>query len=252
MPELLRWARKQHLHAKKGGAMVCVAPGLFLGNKQAAADRALLRSHGVVAVCPVGARQVFNDDLVYHRVSVEDDGSESMLPHFAVACDFIHTHRARGAVLVHCKGGISRSPTMVVAYLMRHERLPMLDAMEVCSIARPAASPRQIFLKDLAWFQDQLFAAVEERGWEQALALAQADDAVDALAALTPREVCGVEDVQAECRRLLVALQHRCIREAFGDTRDASAELEEAAKAAVARYAKAQGWTRRPRRCEGG
>lgn len=225
--------------------MVCVAPGLFLGNKQAAADRELLRSKGVVAVCAVGARQVFNDDLRYHHVSIEDDGSHSMLPHFIPACNFIHEQRARGAVLVHCKGGISRSPTMIVAYLMRHEQLSLVEAFEVCSLARPAARPRQNFLQDLEHFaaalQDDAADRDEAQRWDRAVALANEEDAVTALGC---REVTSRQEVQAECHRLLKTLQNRCIVEAFGEPKEPSSELQEAARSAVTSYAKKHGWTK--------
>merc|ERR1719263_744184 len=134
--------------------MVLVAPGLFLGSKVAAADADLLHRQGVIAVCAVGAKQVFPG--AGHHVSIEDDGTESMLPHFEAACRFIHNHRSMGGVLVHCKGGISRSPTMIIAYLMKYEQLSLRDAMEVCSLARPAARPRANFLSDLQVYETMM------------------------------------------------------------------------------------------------
>jgi protein-tyrosine phosphatase len=69
----------------------------------------------------------------------QDDGVSSMLPFLDSACDFIHQQRQRGAVLVHCKGGINRSPCLVVAYLMKYEQLALAEALELCSLARPVA-----------------------------------------------------------------------------------------------------------------
>uniref|UniRef100_A0A7S4R4X2 protein-tyrosine-phosphatase n=1 Tax=Alexandrium monilatum TaxID=311494 RepID=A0A7S4R4X2_9DINO len=241
-PPLLAWARGA---PRRSGAMVQVIPGLLLGNKQAAADREWLRKEGVVGVCAVGARRVFNDGLVYHHVSIEDDGSESMLPHFGAACDFIQEHRSRGAVLVHCKGGISRSPTMIIAYLVRHQRLSLPDAMEVCSLARPAARPREIFLRDLEHLEsalrEQASEADERCLWEQAVDFAS-DEAVARFE--DGRQVASRQEVQAECRRLLLALESWCVQEAFGEPREASPALREAARAAVVRHARARGWTR--------
>jgi len=148
-PELLRLARDE---PRASGAMVRVCHGLFLGNAHAARDRERLRRSGVSAVCAVGCRQVFHDDLAYHRIPVKDDGSQSMLSRLDFACDFIHQQRASGAVLVHCQGGISRSPAVVIAYLMKHEQLSLPQAAEVCCLARPAASPRGVFLQDLRQF----------------------------------------------------------------------------------------------------
>lgn len=231
-PALLQWARTQK--GKSDGGLVLVAPGLLLGNKMAASDTDLLHRKGVVAVCAVGARQVFPGSG--HHVSIEDDGAESMLPHFEAACNFIHEHRQRGTVLVHCKGGISRSPAMVIAYLMKHEHLSLTDAMEVCSLARPAARPREMFLQDLESWEAMI---IEEVKWDQAVA--QATD--EAVIQLGPRDPGSTkEGVQAECSRLLDALLERCTLEAFGQVREPRWQLREAAQEVVTRYADGRGW----------
>lgn len=254
--------------------MVCVAPNLYLGNAQASRDRDLLRRMEIVAVCCVGAPPVFKDDLQYHRVSIEDDGQHSMLPHFDRACDFIHEHRKRGSVFVHCKGGISRSPTMVVAYLMRFGYLFLHEAAEACSLARPAANPQHIFLQDLIkfeaivqrspdWMQSRLTKmsdheeTEEERQQEEADVDEQVekdedslwDDAVGMATAETmcdinpePRAAQTIQEVQAECKRLLDVLEQHCILACFGQARPANTALQDAAKKAVKAYAKSQEW----------
>ncbi|CAJ1331693.1 unnamed protein product [Effrenium voratum] len=146
VPELLRWARSQH----SSGALVRLAPGLYLGNRQAAADRQLLDRAGIASVCAIGAKAMFQD-LKYHRVPVEDDGG-SMLQYLDAACDFVHEERQRGHVLVHCQGGIARSPCLAVAYLMKHEQLSLQHALELCSLARPAARCPRNFQDDLEAF----------------------------------------------------------------------------------------------------
>lgn len=245
-PALLEWAKANR---QKEGGLVSVAPGLFLGNKTAAADANLLHRKGVVGVCAVGARQVFAG--AGHHISIEDDGSTSMLPYFEAACSFIHQHRQQGAVLVHCKGGISRSPTMVIAYLMRHEHLSLTDAIEVCSCARPAARPREVFLQDLARWQEHLREErqpadeVSEERWRGAVELAT-EETVAAIGPQTPGP--SKEAVRAECSRLLDALQAHCIREVFGEVLEPTWQLREAARAAVTSYAGSQGWRRAVRK----
>lgn len=237
-PALLQWARTQR--SRSEGGLVIVAPGLLLGNKMAAADTDLLHRRGVVAVCAVGARQVFPG--AGHHVSIEDNGAESMLPHFEAACNFIHEHRRRGTVLVHCKGGISRSPAMAIAYLMRHEHLSLVDAMEVCSLARPAARPRDMFFHDLESWQALLH---EEVRWDRAVAQATEEAVME----LDPRDPGLTKaDIRTECLRLLAALMERCTLEAFGELRDPRWQLREAAQEAVTRYADSRGWRKVARR----
>lgn len=167
-----------------------------------------------------------------------DDGSQSILPHLSAACDFISAQRARGGVLVHCKGGISRSPSVVVAFLMHGEGLSLVAALEVCSLARPAARPREIFLLDLEHYAAELAAAQEERSWERAAALATAE----AVADLGPQVPHSWAEVQEESRRLAAALQDHCIRIAFGEPRSPREEFRVAVRAAVTSYAKDGGW----------
>merc|ERR1711907_608003 len=112
---------------------------------------------------------------------------------------------------------------MVIAYLMRYERLSLTHAMEVCGLARPAARPREIFLRDLVQWEEQL---IEKHGWDTALALAT-EEAVLGLNPVDPG--ASKEEVKAECRKLVAALQQHCIRETFGDAREPTWQLREAA-----------------------
>ncbi|XP_075241848.1 dual specificity phosphatase 28-like isoform X2 [Convolutriloba macropyga] len=51
--------------------------------------------------------------------------------------------------LILCKGGISRSPTMTIAYLMMIENFSLDDATEIVKLVRPSANPNATFMADL-------------------------------------------------------------------------------------------------------
>lgn len=71
----------------------------------------------------------YNADLSYkkepyvqdHLILLADDiPSFDMTKHFNAGIEFIQANRKKGNnILVHCHAGISRSSTMVIAYLMK-------------------------------------------------------------------------------------------------------------------------------------
>ncbi len=61
--------------------------------------------------------------IEYLRVSVNDDFDENIEKYFDETYKFIDkVKQQNGKVLVHCQAGISRSPTIVIAYLMKKEK----------------------------------------------------------------------------------------------------------------------------------
>lgn len=45
-------------------------------------------------------------------------------------------------VLVHCRGGIHRSPTMILAYLIKYLKKTLEEVLIIIQNARPCAKPR--------------------------------------------------------------------------------------------------------------
>lgn len=63
---------------------------------------------------------------------------------------FIHQHLAAGdTVLVQCQAGISRSVTMVLAYLIEYEQMALPDAFRLIYDQRPGSRPHKALLASL-------------------------------------------------------------------------------------------------------
>lgn len=63
---------------------------------------------------------------------------------------FIDKNRQAGNnVLVHCRAGISRSSTIVIAYLIQKDRLSFEDALQLVRSSRPIVMPNKGFVKQL-------------------------------------------------------------------------------------------------------
>ena len=65
--------------------------------------------------------------------------------------------RNGNGVLVHCQAGISRSATVVIAFLMKHEGLTLNDAYKLVKEKRPVISPNINFMGCLVKFEKTSF-----------------------------------------------------------------------------------------------
>jgi len=89
--------------------------------------------------------------MVVDAVDIED---QDLLSHFNECFEFIDSCLAQdGAVLVHCQAGISRSVTVVTAYMMSKEKIPVKEALRRVRGKRVVANPNEGFLEQLELFE---------------------------------------------------------------------------------------------------
>jgi len=138
-----------------------IANWLLLGDRDDAADLDLLLRHGVTHVLNV-ARQCnnyFPEHMFYTKMDLEDSRKQEIRSSFDSAFKAIeHARDMGGCVLVHCVAGVSRSATLVLAYLVVRERMWLRDAVHFVKQRRPIIRPNTGFLTALARFE------VEVRG----------------------------------------------------------------------------------------
>ncbi|KAM9845195.1 dual specificity protein phosphatase 22-B isoform 2-T2 [Aulostomus maculatus] len=74
--------------------------------------------------------------------------------HFKQSIMFMHESRLKGeGVLVHCLAGVSRSVTLVVAYIMTVTGLGWKEALDAVRVVRPCAGPNIGFQRQLQEFE---------------------------------------------------------------------------------------------------
>ena len=106
------------------------------------------------------------------RVPVNDSYQEKLSPYFEQAFKFIgwsfenihkenesftdSVRKNNSAVLVHCLAGISRSPTLAIAYIMQSFYMTSDEAYTYVKRKRPSISPNFNFMGQLLEFEKHM------------------------------------------------------------------------------------------------
>lgn len=133
---------------------------IFIGGAEDAKDEFLLRKHNVryILNCtpPRNEKGVLNyhernPNFSYLRLSMGDNATENLRPHFEKAWQFFDRAHTRddGNILVHCQQGVSRSVSMVMCYLMKYYKIPYDEGLAMARECRGQANPNEGFEKQL-------------------------------------------------------------------------------------------------------
>jgi protein tyrosine/serine phosphatase len=77
-------------------------------------------------------------EINYITINAEDGKDSSLVRHIRPLADFIHnTINHNESVLVHCYAGVSRSATVVLAYLMIYHNFKLTEALNYVKSIRP-------------------------------------------------------------------------------------------------------------------
>lgn len=95
-------------------------------------------------------------------INISDTFEQLVDKFFDETHNFIEeARRNKCNVLIHCKAGISRSPTIAIAYLMKWKRLHLQDAYNFVKRCRPQISPNLNFMGQLVSYERQLLQCSE-------------------------------------------------------------------------------------------
>lgn len=137
-----------------------VLPFLYLGNSRDAADLSRLQDLGTTCVLNVTSQLPGYHEacgITYKQIPASDSGQQNLKQYFEEAFEFIEAARKSGSkVLVHCQAGVSRSATIAIAYIMKHLKLPMIEAYKKVKLARPIISPNLNFMGQLLELEQSL------------------------------------------------------------------------------------------------
>jgi len=133
-----------------------ILPHLYLGCRRVAANRDSLQRENISHVLNVTAHipNEYEDCFTYKRIAVEDAAHVDMGMYFSEAFDFIEqARRSNQKVLVHCQAGMSRSVTIILAYLMKHFGFSMEGAYDHVKARKSNIQPNFSFMGQLLDFE---------------------------------------------------------------------------------------------------
>jgi dual specificity phosphatase 12 len=121
----------------------------------------------VTAMLPVEVAENSIEEKVAGRtwlhVPIDDDYREDISQHFLQVIQFIDAERKKGPVLVHCAGGISRSATLVAAYLMWEHGWTRKETIQHITAKRNIVDPNEGFMDQLLVFEGVLQKLREQK-----------------------------------------------------------------------------------------
>ncbi|XP_074535481.1 dual specificity protein phosphatase 14 [Halichoeres trimaculatus] len=129
-----------------------IRPGLYLSGLDSALNVGVLSSRNVTLVVNASGLEDVSypqlDGLQVLQVPVQDQPHAPLRLFFDLVAERIDQNHT-GTTLVHCSAGRSRSPALIMAYLMRFEGLSLRRAHELVLEQRPFIRPNAGFWRQL-------------------------------------------------------------------------------------------------------
>lgn len=141
-----------------------IEENLFLGNLTAATDVEWLKEMKITRIltvdsCPLPRKiQERLPNLVIKYIQITDMPREDLLTHLEDSYEFIdQALELNSRILVHCYFGVSRSASVVIAYVMKKHRKSFLEAFEIVKKRRRFVGPNPGFVAQLKLYEEMDF-----------------------------------------------------------------------------------------------
>jgi protein-tyrosine phosphatase len=138
---------------------------IYIGDISSSMNKEEMKKNGITHIVTVinGGTEMFPDDFKYKIIHINDDSWVDIGSHFDEAIDFINHAlelSEHNKILIHCKRGISRSVTILMAYLlhMENSQKKIIDDLiderieeyvKLIKNRRPIANPNKGFIESL-------------------------------------------------------------------------------------------------------
>ncbi|XP_033846256.1 protein phosphatase Slingshot homolog 1 [Periophthalmus magnuspinnatus] len=175
---------------------------VYLGSEWNASNLEELRDCGVGYILNV-TREIdnfFPGLFSYHNVRVYDEEATDLLAHWNDTYNFIVKAKKNSSkCLVHCKMGVSRSASTVIAYAMKEYGWSLEKAHNYVKQKRSIAQPNAAFMKQLAEYEGILDASKQRHNklWRPETDEESSDDLQASGHTTGGEETPGIRDEEA-------------------------------------------------------
>lgn len=142
-----------------------IEDGIFIGNIKSVIGDYLTKQSDVLDILNIKvvisalSEEEYDDNMVakedfpdieWHRLVISDDDNEKIAPYFSSVYNWIKASNLENKnIFIHCLGGLSRSPTLVIAYLMIEHRWNFEESYNFVKTKRPYISINSGFINQL-------------------------------------------------------------------------------------------------------
>lgn len=136
---------------------------LYLGGLAAAKDLGTLNKYKITHIltidtCPLPRLITDMKQFVTKYIQLSDQPKEDLLSFFDETDLFIKEGLSKGAVLIHCYFGVSRSATVIIAYTMKKYGITYDEAYERVKAKRHIVYPNQGFVSQLKLYREMEYS----------------------------------------------------------------------------------------------
>jgi len=136
-----------------------IVDNLYVGDIYSASNKEILDQNKIncVVSCVCGLDELFPENIKYLNLDLIDNEEESISRCFNTTNQFIEKNsNNNNNILIHCIAGVSRSVTILIAYLIyKHDYTPT-EALKIVREKRINANPNAYFMKQLNDYYTEL------------------------------------------------------------------------------------------------
>jgi protein-tyrosine phosphatase len=134
-----------------------VIPHLFIGSAKVAKNKTQLDYLQINTIinCSIEVDNFFENDKKYKYINLfwKDNFRQNILVQLDPLCEKIYKEVSRGRnVFVHCYAGISRSASIIIAYLIKYNQMTYYSAYKHLHSIRSIINPNSGFIEQLKIF----------------------------------------------------------------------------------------------------